>query len=339
MSESAEKPVVYILHGDDSAEMDLFIKALVARLGDPSLVDLNYSRFDGRSASEEDLRTSALAIPFLAERRLVVLDNAGSRLGKGSEERFKPFLSHIPATTAFILVVTDEFALSGKKKGWQVLPADHWLLKWQAGAGGQALYRLFHLPAQREMPEWIRKKAAERGGKFNPSAARALADHTGSDTQYALQEIDKLLTYVDYQRMVEPEDVELLTAPGGQVNIFDMVDALGEGNTNRALRLLHALLDETDPLSMFGMIVRQFRLILQAREILDAGIPLASVANELGGPQYTANKVANQATGFSAERLRVIYHRLLELDEGIKSSQWPGELALEMFIAEMKVKN
>ena len=339
MSENTEKPVVYILHGDDLVEVKKFIDALVARMGDPTLIELNFSRLDARTTPDSDLRTAALAMPFLAERRLVVLEQAQTRLGKGSQEKLEPFLSHLPETTALVLVIVDEFIPGGAHRGWQALPQAHWLWPWIEKVGTKALYHACRQPLLEDMPGWIKKKAEGLGGKFAPAATRALADHTGSDTQVALQEITKLLTYVDFKRPVETDDVELLTAPGGQVNVFDMVDALAEGNSNRAMRLLQGLLDESDTVLLFGMIVRQFRLLIQAREVLDEGGSAESMSRELGIAPFVAKKLSGQAAGFSMSRLRQVYHRLLELDEGSKSSQWTPELALELFVAEMKVES
>jgi DNA polymerase-3 subunit delta len=368
LPENTVKPVVYILHGDDSVEIEKFVDAMIARMGDPTLIELNLSRLDARSTPESDLRTAALAMPFLAERRLVVLYQAQTRLGKsstshcasqsprssegpdfgdpgegsashpgeGSEERFKLFLNHLPVTTALVLVVSDEFVTSGAHRGWQALPQKHWLWQWLETVGTKALYRACRRPLQEDMPGWIKKKAEALGGKFDLAAARALSDHTGNDTQYALHEIIKLLTYVDFKRPVEPGDIELLTAPGGQVNVFDMVDALAEGNSNRAMRLLQGLLDETDTVILFGMIVRQFRLLIQAREVLDEGGSAETMMREFGVVRFVAQKLAGQAAGFSMSRLHQVYHRLLELDEGSKSSQWTPELAMELFVAEMK---
>ncbi len=235
-----------------------------------------------------------------------------------------------------MLVIADEFVTGGKKKGWRELSEKHWVWEWIERMGVKALYHACRQPLPEDMPGWIRKKAEALGGKFEPSAARALADHTGNDTQYALQEITKLLTYVDFKRQVETDDVELLTAPGGKVSVFDMVDALADGNSSRAMRLLQGLLDESDPPSLFGMMVRQFRLLIQAREVLDEGGSANSMVRELGVAPFVAQKLSGQAAGFSMSRLRQVYHRLLELDEGTKSSQWTPELALELFVAEMK---
>jgi len=331
-----DKPVIYILHGDDPVEVARFVEAMVAKVAESGMADLNLSRMDARNVSEADLRTAVFSLPFLSERRLVILEEAQARLTKAGEEQFKALLDRAPESTALVLIVRDEYVSGGSRRGWQNLPAKHWIWQWIDGADGRVFYRACQQPAQDAMSGWIRQKAESLGGRFTPGAAMALADHVGNDTQSALQEINKLLTYVDLARPVELEDVELLTAPGGQVNIFEMVDGLADGNTNRAMRLLVGLLDETDPFSLFGMIVRQFRLLIQAREALDQGDSVERVARELHIPDFVARKLANQAGHFSMERLRAIYHRLLELDEGTKTGQWPAELALEMLVAELK---
>ncbi len=331
-----EKPVVYVLHGDDSIEIEKFVAALTARVAESGMADLNLTQMDGRAYNESDLKTAALSMPFLSDRRLVILDQAQAVLSKNSGDHWRPFLNSLPETTALVLIARDEFVSGGKNRGWQTLDQKHWIWKWIEEAGPRGFYRACRQPAAGEMAGWIRQKAEAMQGKFTPGAAIALADHTGTDTQYTSQEITKLLTYVDYQRPVEVEDVELLTAPGGQVNVFDMVDGLADGNVSRAMRLLKGLLDETDPFSLFGMVVRQFRLLIQAREVMDAGGSVDTLSQELRIPNFVARKLSSQAGRFSPERLSAVYHRLLELDEGTKTGLWSAELALELFVAELK---
>jgi DNA polymerase-3 subunit delta len=330
-----EKPIVYVLHGDDLIEIEKFVDTMTAKVAETGMADLNLTQIDGRAYSESDLKTAALSLPFLADRRLVILDQAQAVLSKNSADQWRPFLNSLPDTTALVLIARDEFISGGSRKGWQVLDQKHWIWQWIEGAGPRAFYRACRQPGANEMAGWIRQKVETMQGKFTTGAAVALADHTGTDTQYTLQEITKLLTYVDFQRPVEVEDVELLTAPGGQVNVFDMVDGLAEGNVSRAMRLLRGLLDETDPFSLFGMVVRQFRLLIQAREVLDEGGSVETLSKELRIHGFIARKLTSQASRFSAQQLSAVYHRLLELDEGTKTGQWPAELALELFVAEL----
>jgi DNA polymerase-3 subunit delta len=203
-----------------------------------------------------------------------------------------------------------------------------------AAHGERALYRLYTLPRIGEMPEWVRKEARQQGGQFSPEGAAALVTHIGNDTRLASLEITKLLTYVDYKRPVGAEDVNDLTAQTGQVDVFDMVDALAGGNTRQAIGLLHRLLEVQDPLSLFGMIVRQFRLLLQAREVIEEGRG-AQIAGELHLHPFVADKLAAQGRRFNMPQLKSIYHRLLLLDEATKTGQSPADLALDTFIAEI----
>ena len=94
------------------------------------------------------------------------------------------------------------------------------------------------------------------------------------------QEIEKLLTYVDFKAAVETADVKNLTASGLQSNVFDLLDAVSEGNPAMAVKNLEGLLEQSDPSNLFYLLVRQFRLLLQAREILDEG---GSVSNIQAG--------------------------------------------------------
>ncbi|MEJ5203619.1 MAG: hypothetical protein WHV66_15465, partial [Anaerolineales bacterium] len=95
-----------------------------------------------------------------------------------------------------------------------------------------------------------------------------------------------------------------------------------------------SLLEDEDGFRVFGMIARQFRLLLLAREILDEGGNQEMIQQELGLHPYTAQKLTLQAKRFTIAQLEAIYRRLLALDEAIKTGQMPIELALEMFVVE-----
>ncbi|MDR3576678.1 MAG: DNA polymerase III subunit delta [Anaerolineaceae bacterium] len=329
---TSEKPVVYILHGDDTFAMTHFVEEFYNRMGDPSMADLNTTRLDGRLASDEDLRNAAFAIPFLAERRLVVLSNPLARLSaEGAQKRFIDILDSLPDTTALVLLVEDQMF----RKKWDVMPEGHWLEKWVKQAGKRAFERECSLPRQTDMPGWIRRQAESMNGKFDMAAAVALANITANDTRLANQEIDKLLTYVDFKRPVEAEDVAELCGSGGQVDIFGLVDGIADGNASSAMRMLRGLLEELDSAIIFGMITRQFRLLLMTREILNERGNAETIQHELGQHPYVAGKLVKQAERFSMDRLETVYHRLLELDLAIKTSQMVPDLAIETFIVEL----
>ena len=179
--------------------------------------------------------------------------------------------------------------------------------------------------------------ANNAGGQITPAAAELLSGLIDGDLRLADQEVQKLVAYVNYKRPVEVEDVEALTADVGQGDIFKLVEALGGRDGRLALGMLRRLLEYQDSPSIFGMVVRQFRMLIQVREILDRGGGSKEVMRHVEGAQsnYRADPLIAQARRFSFDDLVRIYHKLLDIDEAVKTSQMPGDLALETLVASL----
>jgi DNA polymerase-3 subunit delta len=333
---------VYILHGDDEFSMSRKVEEMVKHFADPATADLNLTRLNGGQASDADIRTAAMSLPFLSAQRVVVVDNPLARLkNKDDEEKFVDFLNKLPETTVLILVIEDHYRnipIKGQwQKVWQALGEKHWLQEWVRGAGARAAIRTYQMPQKGEMTRWIISQAKEAGGEFNPVAASVLADYVGGETRVASLEITKLLTYVDFSRPVEVEDVERLTPYANPPNIFEMVDALAAGNTAQAQKVFHELLETDDPGQLFGMVVRQFRLLIQAREILDEGGDGKQAMKEIEEmkSKFVADKALRQAQRFKIADLEAIYRRLLTLDSDVKQGETSYELGIDLLIAGM----
>jgi DNA polymerase-3 subunit delta len=328
-------PTIYLLRGDDNLAMTQFVEALFAKLGDPGMADLNTTRLDGRTASDEDLRTAATSMPFLTDRRLVILGHPLTKLNsENARTRFLDLLSKLPDTTALVLLVEDNIKWDSYARAevWQSLKDSHWLMKWvHKQPKERILIRDCLLPNLSQMPKWIMDKARKLEGQFTLDGAQALAGLLENDTQLAEIEIEKLLVYVDRRRPVDEQDVIALTASSATVSVFDMVDSLTEGNGRSAIRLLHKLLETEEPMIIFAMIIRQYRLLIQAREMLDNGQPVDQVIRELG---FGGKKAVAQARRYSIQQLEALYHRLLSFDEAIKTGQMPVDLMLDTLVAE-----
>jgi DNA polymerase-3 subunit delta len=130
--------------------------------------------------------------------------------------------------------------------------------------------------------------------------------------------------------------VALLTAYVADAVIWDMVDALGRRDGAVAASLMHRLLHDDEPLQILGMINRQFRLLIQTREVLDAGGDTRDL-QQLPDIRYPgiAQKLAQQARNFTLDQLESIYHYLLETDYGIKTGRIGPELALDLLVASL----
>jgi DNA polymerase-3 subunit delta len=185
------------------------------------------------------------------------------------------------------------------------------------------------------MTGWIVNETKNQEGQIEPRAAEMLKDMVGVDTRQTGMEIAKLLAYVNWARPINTNDVEAVCIVTSQQSVFDFVDALSNGNGKVAQRLLHRLLESEDPFSLWGMVIRQFRLLMQAREILDGRGNKDDVARALGVHPFVADKTTQQAGRFSVEFLEHVYRKLLGIDEGVKTGQVTLDLALDTLVVEL----
>jgi DNA polymerase-3 subunit delta len=315
-------PSVYLLHGDDDLAISEFVARLREKLGDPSTADLNMQTFNGEATDLGSLAEAASTAPFLARRRLIVVQRAGACVSgsPAHQERFYEMLLHLPSTTALVLVD------AGGAKGLAAL------LRWAGTHADQTFVREFATPLGEAFAHWLRERCKLLGGEIQPEAARLLAEAVADDPRLAAQELAKLLDYVDRKRPIEPADVESLTPFKGQSDVFAMVDGLGEGDGRQALSRLHRLLEDEPARYAFAMIVRQFRLLLMARETLDLGL---DPVKALPMHPFVAQKAATQAGRFTMSDLVQIYHRLLEADIASKTSQVEDQVALDSLVASL----
>jgi DNA polymerase III subunit delta len=323
-------PIIYLLNGEDDLVIDHFVDDLVRKLGDPATALMNTARLDGNSFNLDQLLSIANALPFLAPRRLVILTHPTARLSApAAQKKFTDLLDKVPQSTALVLV--EYRLLTGDKdreKGKL-----HWLERWALEHKEKAFVRAFRPPKGAEMIKRIQETAKKAGGQITPEASGLLASLVDNDPRLAEQEVDKLLAYVNYCRPVEYDDVEAVTADIGQGDIFAMVDALGSRDGQRAMSMLQRLLEYQEYYSIFGMVVRQFRLLIQTRELLDGGKQKVDIQRELRLHAYVAEKLLGQARRFALPELERVYRRLLEIDEAVKTSQMPERLALETFVS------
>jgi DNA polymerase-3 subunit delta len=322
--------LLYIFFGADDFSRRESLAELKKELGDPGLLSLNTTVLDGTRLTLEQLRNACEALPFLGQKRLVLVEGLLSRF----ERRASPsdsaspsreenvalladFIHQIPPTTVLVLVE-------------ERIREDNPLF--QRLASG-AVLRSFPPLRGVVLQQWIRDRVTRGGGTISPQAVKALVELVGENLWILAAEIEKLLLYAR-GRGINAEDVRKVVAYAREANIFAMVDAILEGNVPRALRQLHQLLQEgVAPPYLLVMLTRQFRLLLRAKVLSAAPLSPAELRERLGvAPNYPLDRLLRQSRGYSLEQLGNIYQRLLETDLAIKTGRWRDELALDLLV-------
>lgn len=312
-------PSVYLFYGDDPLEIRQAVSSLRERLGDSA--ELNLQQFEATALDLDLLAESSQALPFLAERRLIVIEHA-EQLPGGADYRqsLDDLLSALPPSTAVVFTaVLDSSQRQAAKDFEKRSPA----YAWTAANPDASFVRRYNQPSGVAFTRWLTDRAAEAGLSLEPEAAELLAALVDEDLRLAEQELRKLIDYAGERHTISAAEVELLTPIYGQTNVFEVVDGLGRDGS--WLLKLHQLMQEQDPSYVFLMVVRQFRLMLQARQALDEG---RDPAQQLRVPGFVARKVAAQARNFDAHSLESFYARLAELDVAAKRGE--ADLSLDL---------
>ena len=320
---SKPAPTFYVFHGEDEFTRAETLGDFKRRLGPPDTVDLNTTRFDGKSLTLANLRHACDAIPFLAERRLVIVEGLLTRITSQKEylAALSDYLPRLPETTRLVFV--EDKSLSAK----------HPILK-LAQQEERGYVKRFDAPNAKTLPGWVEKRARKHGGQIEPQAAHQLATVVGADLRLLDQEIFKLVTYTNAERAITKADVDAVVPYAQVAVVFDMVDALGRRDGRTAAQTLHRLLEMGEhPLRLLAMIVRQFRLLIQVEELKAQGNTSRDVAKALKLHPFPAGKLCNQATHFTAAQLETVYRHLMDTDVAIKTGKMEADVALDLLVA------
>ena len=305
--------------------------------GPPELRDVNITVLDGREVGLDELTATCNTVPFLAEKRLVVVEGLLSRFEASAPSRSRSRATNerssllgvweaLPGHLVNLPETTDLVFVDGP------LSRNNRLLTRVASL---ADVRTFPAPNPADLRGWISGRAAEKGAEIDRDAVSTLAETVGGNLQTLDAELEKLATYRAGQA-IRREDVEELVSYTKEANIFATVDAMIEGRTGPAIRQAHQLLDAGRPaVYLLTMIARQVRLLLLAKELRAQKVPQAEMGSRLGLSGYPLRKTLDQERRFTMEGLTHIHGKLLESDISIKTTGADEQLVLDLLIAEI----
>ena len=190
-------------------------------------------------------------------------------------------------------------------------------------------------PRGEQLARWIKETAEAKGAAISPAAIRSMADLVGSDLWTLDQELEKLSLYATGREIGE-QDVRLMVSQVREASIFEAVDAMIDGRSQVALRLLAQLRDDgREPQYIIAMVERQLRLLALAQDSIERRLPQNELKRALGtSSDFVVRKTMDQARRHSSRDIAWRYDRLLEADLSIKQGRVDPDLALELLVGD-----
>ncbi|MBK7316660.1 MAG: hypothetical protein IPI86_03140 [Anaerolineales bacterium] len=162
-------PNVFLLYGNDEFAITRKLKDFESDFTDPTTADMNTTRLEARTMTENDLNNAVNAMPFLASKRLVFIAGPSGKFNNPStRKKFLEFLEKAPDTAK--LVIYESIEPKEVEK--------HWLMKWadkNKPAGKNA--NLF--PPQAKRYARLDHQRSEESGRADRSACCGTAGRDG----------------------------------------------------------------------------------------------------------------------------------------------------------------
>lgn len=330
---------VYLLHGPSTFERDEVVRRLKERMRAPPAGEHNLTEITEGEATLASVRAAADAMPFLADRRCVIVTGLLGRLqgksgGGRTKRRSKASESKGPDEMAQLLdylrTIPDTASIAFVE-GAGIDPT----AVTAAVPSGRLIVKEFR--AVEDVARWVRQRAKSAGVQLDESAVRELVLLGGDDLRRLDHEVQKLGAYADGALMTR-EDVQRLVVARDTI-IWGLLDALAERRRERALTALRRLYEQGESAeALLGRDLAPFyRRLLIARElsILPASARASVDVNALGLNPRTLGRTQAQASRFEVAELERALDLLLTLDRMIKTGEIEPDVGLELTLVRL----
>lgn len=293
----------YLFAGED---YELYSRGLsmILRRVNLQFSDFNFAKFDDENFTMKGVLDSCEVMPMGDEKRVVFIKNV-QKISENDKKMLLEYLNSSCNTTILIIFdVYDKFTFVKE-------------------------YAEFVDCKRFDIPTAINVVANEflkRNKKISDEACRTLLEYCNGYLTRVISEIDKLVYYDVNEQMVTKKMVDELVVKDNEVVIYELTEALGQKNGDKALKTLEALKKEP---GILGLITNHFRRLFF---ISTSGLGDRELGSLLGVKEYAITKQRAQIRNFSKMQLKKIYALLEEVDFGIKSGAFLQENALNFLV-------
>lgn len=313
-------PSLLLFEGEEEYMKQAALSSLRKQLLPEGLEDLNESVLD--APETDQLIAAAETLPFMANRRLVVVRDHPALIGRAeADDRLISYLPSVPPATVLLFFCTKK--PDGRKKLYTSIKKLNGIVS-------------FSPLKDRELTSFVTSAFRSFGRECDERTADYLIFTCGSDAAQLMTEIAKIASHSGTDAPIHPDEVKALATPSAECTVFQMVDAVVSGQNERAFRLMrNQLLNGTDRLYMLSMLLRQFRLLQHIRIMQYEKRSRDSIRSALGVPPYAADQYIRQASMYTNAQIKKAVSICFDTEYAVKSGRMNQEGSLESVMLKL----
>jgi DNA polymerase-3 subunit delta len=327
-------PVILLKGSDDVLRGEALSRVLHDLVGDGDR-SLLVDEFDLDVTTLGAAIDAAQTIPFLTDRRIVVVRRFG-RFSKGEEVAgLVDYLADPLDTTALVLVWEKSVKATETGESVAAKPAvPQALTKAVKAAGGEVV----DPSPSGKLDAWVPGQLRDAGLDVDPRAVKLIVDTLGDDAGGIVELIGRLKGAHEPGSRLGVEEVQALLGRAGGVAPWDLTDAIDRGDPALAIDQLHRMLEGGDrhPLAIMATLQSHYLRMLKLDGAGARGEKEAAQVLGLKGSTFPAKKALAQANALGSARIRRAVALVAGADVDLRGARaWPGELVMEVLVARL----
>ncbi len=294
---------IYYIEGDDAfLRQNALLTLKNAFLVEP---DFNLTNFTGADlkADIESFYTAVTSYPFLSDKRLIVVSEYYPTATELKNKKLLEFLT-LAKETSIIVYLNSKTCAPLKN------------------LAGVTLVDCNKLDLQ-SITKYLRAVLLKNNIVIDSGAVTKLVEYSSYDMTKINGEINKLISYVGKDGVIDEEAVNAITIKDTEYQVYELSGYIADKNYQKAFQTLSDMLSKNeDKQKLFISIYFHFRRLLHASI---SNMSDGEIATILGVKEFAIKKAKIQAKKFTVKRLKAICDKLGEYDTAFKC----GEMTLD----------
>lgn len=320
---------LYLLYGEEKYLISHYTSKLIDVALDGTINDFNFKKFKASDISVDSLEESIEVLPFLSSKKCVVVSDLEIEKFNVTEiKKLKEIVSKIPETTILIISQSNIEASIYKSSKWNSFTK---LVEKHGNAVN--FKKLSRLSLEKQIINWARKLNLN----ISQNTVEKLIEYCGDDLLNLRSELEKLSAFADNGEITE-DDIELLVSKKAEANVFDLTKAVSQNNYDRALKILHVLLEKKEePVAILSLLASNYIDMYRVKVAKNSGVPTNKIAElfDYKRKEFRLNLASKACDNYSLKDLRKYISFLKEIDLKLKSSKDDNKILLEELLVKL----
>jgi DNA polymerase-3 subunit delta len=310
---------IYFIDGDEDYLQVEFVATIRKALFGKDMKNANIERITAKAGKASDLVNTALEYSLFGSGKLIIVSEA-NKYNKEDKELLLRFFPQLPQGNHLALFHRGKIDMR---------------LKYFKYLTGKATWVSFFPLTHETAKFWVSRQLGRYDLRIDPRAMDLLVDFAGLSYSTISEEVEKLSLNFESGATISLEDVKNYGSRSAVFSIFELTEALGLKDREKAMNRLERLLDSGEKLyDILAPILRHFNYLIMIESLKE----LSSnnlIAARIGKKPYFVQKCREQISKFEGDSLKTAMRYIFEAEYQSRYDKMPPGFILENLVSKI----